>query len=136
MTGISKTKLNRKQRRIAQKGFRKQLKNAKWTKLEKVQFPIEHKVKTFIAMYKNDIVSVQVFETFNGYAYGIRRHDEKPIYNYSTLQKIKNELIGLDCLAYQVYPKQRDEIDQANMTWLFSPNKDKEIFNLKYHLRG
>lgn len=50
----------------------------------------------------------------------IRRHDSKPM-GWSQLQRIKNEVSGSDKMAVQVFPKESNLIDQANMyhLWVF-----------------
>jgi len=51
----------------------------------------------------------------------IRRHDEQPVHSWSDLQRIKNELIGNDRMAVEVYPREEDLVDSANMyhLWVF-----------------
>ena len=68
--------------------------------------------------------SVQV-SFFNHDKYGeithlwIRRHDGKPL-GWTQLQRIKNEIVGDDQLAVQVFPKESNKVDQANMYHLFT----------------
>jgi hypothetical protein len=49
----------------------------------------------------------------------IRRNDELPEHNWSKIQRIKNEVFGEDAVALEVYPKQRNLIDVANIYWLW-----------------
>ena len=49
----------------------------------------------------------------------IRRADAEPEHDWAIFQKIKNEIFGADCTALEVYPKERNKIDVANVYWLF-----------------
>ena len=74
-------------------------------------------------VYKNNIYSVQVFPY--PCAWGnclkvlIRRHDAKPIHSWCDMQRLKNEVFGDDRIMLEVYPKQCNLIDVANMYWFF-----------------
>lgn len=63
----------------------------------------------------------------------IRRHDGEPIYSWSALQRIKDELVGEDRTAVDVYPAKGDLVDQANMyhLWVLP-----EGFRLPFGLRS
>lgn len=49
----------------------------------------------------------------------IRRHDAKPINEWSTLQRIKNELAGPERTAVEVFPAVSQLVDSANMYHLW-----------------
>ncbi len=49
----------------------------------------------------------------------IRRHDSAPIDGWDDLQRIKNEIVGEDATAIEVYPPASALVDQANMRHLF-----------------
>jgi hypothetical protein len=49
----------------------------------------------------------------------IQRHDDKPIPgHWRQLQNIKNELFGTESVAIEVYPRESELIDDANIYWL------------------
>jgi len=66
----------------------------------------------------NDVYSVQFFEDES--AWGkidhvlIRRHDQGTVVPWSDMQRIKDELLGPERVAVQVFPPQSQLIDQAN----------------------
>ena len=49
----------------------------------------------------------------------IRRNDANAHIGWAVMQRIKNELIGPDRIAVEVYPKQDQVIDQANIYHLW-----------------
>lgn len=49
----------------------------------------------------------------------IARHDKQPIRSWPDLQRIKDELIGCDRVAVEVYPAAADVVDQAPMSHLW-----------------
>lgn len=49
----------------------------------------------------------------------IRWNDARPVHDWSMFQRIKNELVGEDRVALEVYPKSSNLVDVANMYWLF-----------------
>jgi hypothetical protein len=53
----------------------------------------------------------------------VRPHHELPIRDWTDMQRIKNELIGPDAVAIEVYPAVGNEVDLANMyhMWVLPP---------------
>jgi hypothetical protein len=49
----------------------------------------------------------------------IRRHDEGTSVSWADKQRIKDELIGVDRVAVEVYPARADLVDDANMYHLW-----------------
>lgn len=49
----------------------------------------------------------------------IRRSDAKPIYSWGDLQRIKNEIWGEEVQALQMFPRQSELIDDANLYWMW-----------------
>jgi hypothetical protein len=49
----------------------------------------------------------------------IRRSDAKPNHSWSDLQRIKNEIWGSDRVALEVYPRDVNLVDVANLYWLW-----------------
>lgn len=78
-------------------------------------------------IFKNNIYTVQVFyywlsttgESRCGKKLMIRRNDGEPVHNWSSLQRIKNEICGEEYTAVEVYPAQKNLVDEANMYWLW-----------------
>lgn len=70
--------------------------------------------------FVNNIYSVQIFISPNGYMMGIRRNDESTDVPWDHKQKIKNELFGEDETAIEVFPSTDQLVDQANMYWLWT----------------
>lgn len=49
----------------------------------------------------------------------IRRHDQKPVLPWQDKQRIKNELVGRDRVAVEVFPAEEDLVDEANVYHLW-----------------
>lgn len=49
----------------------------------------------------------------------IRRHDGDIARSWADLQQIKNELVGAERLAVEVFPPTKELVDQANMAHLW-----------------
>lgn len=56
----------------------------------------------------------------------IRRNDSEPIREWHEIQNIKNEVIGEEVEAIQIFPKASELVDVANMYWLFTPSLDSK----------
>ena len=67
---------------------------------------------------------------------GIRLHDQSTRIGWAEKQRIKNTLIGEDRIAIEVYPKESELVDQANMFWLWVLPKDTDLsdFGLPFNL--
>ena len=50
----------------------------------------------------------------------IRRNDGEPIREWRVLQKIKDQIIGEDKMAIQVFPPKEELVDVANLYWIFT----------------
>ena len=82
---------------------------------------------------KNNIYSAQIIDTSEGLLIGIRRHDQSTDVPWSHKQRIKNEVLGEEFQAIEVFPKTSELVDDANMYWLWVVNIN---VNLKAALRG
>ncbi len=55
----------------------------------------------------------------------IRRHDSEPVRSWTDVQRIKREVLhdGADRVGVEVYPREADVVDQANMyhLWVLPP---------------
>ncbi len=49
----------------------------------------------------------------------IRRSDSAPIYSWSDMQRIKNEIFGEEVEALQMFPKESELVDVANLYWMW-----------------
>lgn len=49
----------------------------------------------------------------------IKRCDSQPIYSWSDVFRIKNELFGDETEAIQFFPKKSELVDSANIYWFF-----------------
>lgn len=74
---------------------------------------------------KNNKYIVQIFYKNRGMfgkffdKYMIRRSDSEPVKDWHDIQRIKNEIIGEDREAFQIFPKQKELVDVANLYWLW-----------------
>ena len=62
----------------------------------------------------------------------VRRNDEEPVRSWQDLQRIKNELCGVDRTAVEVFPAETDLVDAANIyhLWVLPEN-----FTLPFSLK-
>lgn len=77
-------------------------------------------------LYMNDIYQVQVRPTDdpNFVWINIRRRDGKAIFrDWRHFQQIKNEVLGPDCEAIELYPAERRKVDTSNKYHLFGCTK-------------
>jgi hypothetical protein len=75
------------------------------------------------AFFVNSIYSVQMyrFGTSTGEVTHlvVRRHDMKPIRSWEDMQRIKDELVGPERVAVEVYPPRSQLIDEAELYHLW-----------------
>ena len=123
--------MNRAMMRAAKKNGRKMAKRG-WNEFSDVT---EEAIKRHIELngritsrfpdqvFQNNIYTVQVFNFKCEWGHVrkamIRRNDELPEHNWLKIQRIKNEVFGEDVVALEVYPKQRNLVDVANLYWLW-----------------
>lgn len=71
--------------------------------------------------WKNDLYQVQVFRDPDNksIALNIRRVDGYPGRNWRHFQQIKNELVGPECEAVELYPAESRLVDTSNKYHLF-----------------
>lgn len=76
----------------------------------------------FVAAYANEVLSVQVSN--HDTAWGavthlwVHRHDDGPL-TWREMQRVKNELVGPERVAVEVYPPVSELVDGANMFHLW-----------------
>ena len=68
----------------------------------------------------NDFYRVLIGNTDKYTHVRIRRLDDEPITSFQDMQDIKNEFIGKERAAIQVYPRESDYINNTNSYHLFS----------------
>ena len=49
----------------------------------------------------------------------IKRRDKAPIHDWRDLQAIKNQLVGPDCEAFELYPAESRKVDTTNQYFLW-----------------
>lgn len=124
---------NRATRRAKKSAFKKQLKTAiydDWEDLT-IKAVMSKKFPTsfgpLIGFFQNSIYSVQIYQRKEFKLLGIRRHDQKPICPWSHKQRVKNDLVGHSFGAVEVFPKQSELTDAANIYWLWCGQKVDDL---------
>lgn len=71
----------------------------------------------------NDLYNVAVSKKTQGgilmTVMAITRHDKGPVHNWRHFQLIKNDIIGEDAEAIEIYPSESRLVDTANTYWLY-----------------
>jgi hypothetical protein len=116
--------MNRKERRAKEALFAKQvkqvLKTNDWGDWENKSLDCpKFKKENLKGFFANSIYSVQVYEIHNIKLLGIRRHDQSSNIPWSHKQRIKNEILGENVAAIEVFPSESELVDQANMFWIW-----------------
>ena len=62
----------------------------------------------------------------------IKRHDREPIHDWRDLQEIKNQVVGSEHLAYEVYPPESLLYDTANQYHLWVMNEPVEVTGMAF----
>lgn len=111
--------------------------HAKWVqgdKLMREQFPASDATAAMAAMlahmeamnaneqiFINNRYQVHVRPMGDGgmYHLSIRRMDRQPIHDWRDLQEIKNQLLGPECEAVEIYPAESRKVDSANQYHLW-----------------
>lgn len=75
-------------------------------------------------VYQNNKFIVQVFDNkqilgMNATKAMIRRADSGTEVFWADLQRIKNEIWGLEAQAIQMFPKESELVDDANLYWIW-----------------
>ena len=73
-------------------------------------------------IFKNNIYQVSVQSGGERCVWlSIKRIDRKPIHDWRDLQRIKNEIVGPECEAVELYPAESRLVDEANQfhLWVF-----------------
>ena len=108
--------------------YARQLARGPWEPLRRKDLKPEERAwperfGNFVEAFLNNIVSVQVYLRDTPWGFvrhlAVRRHDGKEVAGWDLLQRVKNEVVGPDWLALEVYPAEADVLDQAPMRHLF-----------------
>ena len=67
----------------------------------------------------NNVYSVQFYAQGDVDHLMVRRHDGAPVRGWHAMQRIKTELCGADRVAVEVYPREADLRDSANLYHLW-----------------
>lgn len=118
---------NRAQRRAAIANAKRAARHGAWGEWEEVPLTVEMRATYGLSglqrAWRNAVYSVQQFP--NATPEGevtllmVRRHDAAPVRSWSDMQRIKNDLAGEDRVAVEVYPREEDLVDQANLYHLW-----------------
>ncbi len=69
----------------------------------------------------DDGTYIIMYDRISGYEHlRIRRKDDKPIHSYMDIQRIKNDLLGKDIVAIEIYPKQKNFVNGSNTYHLWT----------------
>lgn len=83
--------------------------------------------------YENDIYRVWI--TLKNHQLTISRKDDKPIESWYDIWNIKNQILGYDTTAIEIYPSVDDLIDGQNQRHLFIlDTKEKISFENVYKI--
>lgn len=75
----------------------------------------------------NNLYQVEVRDTGDGTCHlNIRRLDGAPVHDWRHLQQIKNEIVGPECEAIELYPAESRLVDTSNKYHLFA-SRDPEF---------
>lgn len=138
-------KLNRATRRANVLAFKAQVKAGTWGEWEDQPFTHEEIAKAGFDLTglkrvtMNDRYSVQFYEHMTGWGLVtqmvIRRHDEGKGVPWAHKQRIKDELVGSDRTAIEVFPSAEKLVDDANLFHLWVLPKDL-ILPFGLHLKN
>lgn len=82
---------------------------------------IEHTVaaSTPLCVFQNDTYVVDVFRDGDFIHLDIRRHDQQPCTSWSDMQEIKNQIVGPEHEAIELFPAESRLVDMANQYHLY-----------------
>ncbi len=118
---------NRAARRGAAKEFAKLANKKDWGEWEDIFIEKESKKRGISSLvpekikqfWKNNLYTVQAYEVDNLLKLMIRRNDETTSVSWADKQRIKNELVGEEEIAIEVFPPKSKLVNEANIYWLW-----------------
>lgn len=70
--------------------------------------------------YRNSLYSIRIYEHNENFKkVAIQRHDNIEIGDWDTIQRIKNDIFGKETWAFEMYPRESDLQNVANIRWIF-----------------
>lgn len=82
--------------------------------------PLQHTAGQAFDVYQNDVYCVLIEHIGNGLLHiNIKRHDNAPLRDWPHFQQIKNELLGPECEAFEIYPPESSKFDTGNVYHLW-----------------
>jgi len=86
-------------------------------------------------VYRNELYQVAVRRDEFWIHLSIKRNDRAPIHDWRELQEIKNQILGQDAEAVELFPAESRLVDSANQYHLWSPNKPGYRFPFGFEVR-
>ena len=117
--------------------FYSQFFNGRTPTAEEALFFIEGCVQrmTGTQLYENDLYFVQVFPRGQFFQLNIRRRDGHPCKDWWHFQQIKNEIMGPECEAVELFPADSRMIDTGNEYHLWGYARAGQRFPFGFHRR-
>jgi len=114
---------NRATRRILSKLGRQ------WGEWDEIDISEDHpdKLEGVQRAWSNDRYAVQYLKRNGFEVLMVRRHDGGSDYPWRDLQRIKDEVMGPDREAVQVFPKKSEIVDSANMAHIWLIHEDSRL---------
>lgn len=84
--------------------------------------------ESMVPVYRNDVYQVQKREMTEWINLSIRRIDREPIRDWRDMQEIKNQLLGAEVEAVELYPAESRLVDTANQYHLWAPKLPGAMF--------
>lgn len=84
-------------------------------------------LKGCVKCWPNDRYGVQLIVSNGLHVLMVRRHDEGDDFPWRDLQRIKDELVGEDREAVQVFPKKSEIVDEADMAHIWLVPEDEGL---------
>ena len=110
-----------------------------WTEKGFSKEKIDEAVKELLSEKKNifinDTYQVAITVESQFLHLSIKRRDRESIHDWRDLQEIKNQLVGADCEAVELYPAESRRVDAANQYHLYAVNDPFYRFPFGYKAR-
>lgn len=94
-------------------------------------------------VWRNEIYEVWAYELGDGGGMhppmvwlSIKRHDREPLRDWRELQRIKNELVGRECEAVELFPAESRLVDTSNQFHLWCLTNKRDRFPFGYQARA
>lgn len=85
-------------------------------------------------VFKNDVYQVAVRRVGDtNFHLSIKRIDRQPIHDWRDLQEIKNQILGPECEAVELYPAESRRVDTANQFHLWGTMDESFRFPLGWN---